>query len=172
MLTNSTTSSIKTLKGNTMPDKNVFISHYGKDDEHIGKLKALLRSKNYTLKNSSIDSTKSNNASNPDYIRELLRKRVQWAGTAIILIGPKTHTRPWVNWEISQAAKYGKRIVGVFINGAKEAPLPEEFKKFGDALIGWNTDRIIEAIEGRITNWENEDGSQRTTKWSIDGGTC
>ena len=54
-------------------EKNVFISHYGKDDEHIGKLKDLLGKKGYTLKNSSIDSTKPNEASNPEYIKSLLR---------------------------------------------------------------------------------------------------
>ena len=81
-------------------EKNVFISHFGKDDEHIGKLKELMQQKGYTLRNSSIDSTKPNDASNPDYIRQLLRDRIEWAGTTIVLIGPKTHTREWVDWEI------------------------------------------------------------------------
>ena len=42
--------------------KNVFISHFGKDDAHIGKLKDLLAKKGYTLRNSSIDSSKPNDA--------------------------------------------------------------------------------------------------------------
>ena len=86
-------------------EKNVFISHYGKNDEHIGKLKDLLGKKGYTLKNSSIDSTKPNEASNPEYIKSLLRSRIQWAGTTVVLIGPKTHTREWVNYEIEQSNK-------------------------------------------------------------------
>src|ERR1035437_5097644 len=94
--------------------KNVFISHYHKDDENIGKLKVLLSGKGYTIKNSSIDSTKPNQANNEEYIRRLIRMRINWAGTFICLIGPNTHTRPWVDWEIKQANKKGKRIVGVF----------------------------------------------------------
>jgi len=35
-------------------EKNVFISHYGKDDEHIGKLKDLLGKKGYTLKKAQL----------------------------------------------------------------------------------------------------------------------
>ncbi len=143
----------------TIREKNVFISHYGKDDEHIGNLKDLLREKNYILKNSSIDSTKSNDASNPEYIKSLLRSRIEWAGTTIVLIGPQTHTREWVDWEIEMSNKKGNRIVGVFINGASDSDVPEEFKKYGDALVGWQSARIIDAIEGKCSNFEKTDGS-------------
>jgi hypothetical protein len=61
--------------------KNVFISHYNKNDEHIQKLKNLLSTNNLQIKNSSIDSTKPNKASNEDYIKQLLRDRIKWAGT-------------------------------------------------------------------------------------------
>jgi hypothetical protein len=71
-------------------EKNVFISHYNKDDEHITNLKNLLQKKGYTIKNSSIDSTKPNQAKNPEYIKSLLRSRISWAGTTIVLVGPDT----------------------------------------------------------------------------------
>ncbi|MET0106058.1 MAG: TIR domain-containing protein [Sedimenticola sp.] len=152
--------------------KNVFISHYGKDDEHVGGLKDLLAQKGYTLKNSSIDSTKPNQANNEDYIRQLLRSRIDWAGTTIVLIGPQTHTREWVDWEIEQSEKAGNRIVGVYIEGATDADVPESFEKFGDALVGWQSDRVIDAIEGTCNNWEKTDGSERESKWSAPRSTC
>ena len=155
-----------------MPNKNVFISHYNRDDEHISKLKSLLEKRGYTLKNSSIDSTKPNQASNPDYIRQLLRDRISWAGTFVVLIGPRTHTREWVNWEIEQAAKQGKNIVGIFTNGASNSDVPESFERFGNSLVGWNTDRIIGAINGEIKNWENPDGTERESTWLITRGIC
>lgn len=154
-----------------MKEKNVFISHYGKDDEHIGKLKDLLSKKGYTIKNSSIDSTKPNRATNPEYIRRLLRLRIHWAGTFICLIGDKTHTREWVNWEIEQAAMKGKRIVGVYINGASEAEVPESFNLYGNALVGWTGDKIIEAIEGK-NNFEAPDGSPRVSPDGTFRSTC
>ncbi len=153
-------------------EKNVFISHYGQDDKQIGNLKNLLNDKGYTLKNSSIDSTKPNEAKNPDYISQLLRSRIQWAGTTIVLIGPKTHTRDWVNWEIDQSAKMGNRIVGVYIEGATDSKLPESFDKYGDALVGWNSKRAIDAIEGGCNNFENPDGSERQSKWNMERSEC
>ncbi len=146
--------------------KNVFISHFNKDEENIKKMQDLLASKGYVIKNSSIDSTKPNRANNDEYIRRLLRMRIQWAGTFICLIGPKTHTRPWVDWEIEQAFKKGKQIVGVYINGAKDSDVPENFEKYGNSLVGWDSNRIIGAIEGKLTNFENSSGSIRVPYWN------
>lgn len=155
-----------------MPSRNVFISHHGKDDGHIDELKSLLSKSGYALKNSSIDSTKPNEASNLEYIRQLLRDRIAWAKSFVVLIGPQTHERDWVNWEIEQAAKQGKRIVGIYIRGATDSVIPENFEKFGDALVGWNTDVIIGAIDGRVRNWETPDGTERNAKWIEQRGTC
>jgi hypothetical protein len=142
--------------------KNVFISHYGKDDEHVQALKAKLAERGYTIKNSSIDSTKKNNASNPEYIKRLLRLRIQWAGKFICLVGPKTHTRPWVDWEIEQAHKKGKQIMGIFTHGsASDSKLPDNLEKYRDQLVGWNFDKIIDGLESNSPHSENPDGSSR-----------
>jgi hypothetical protein len=146
--------------------KNVFISHFNEDEDHINRLKNLLSKNGYILRNSSIDSTKPNDAKNTEYIKKLLTSGIKWAGTTIILIGPKTHTRPWINWEIKQSLKQGNRIIGVFINGASDSDIPENFEKYGDALVGWISEKIIDAIEGRLNNWEKPDGTPREGQWS------
>ncbi len=153
-------------------EKNIFVSHYSKDEENIGKMKELLDSKGYVLKNSSIDSSKPNEAENPDYIKQMLHDRINWAGTFVCLIGPNTHTREWVDWEIEEANRQGKRIIGVYINGAQDSDIPENFEKYGDALVGWTAEKIIDAINGRINNWENTDGSPRPSKWNPPRGQC
>ena len=152
--------------------KNVFISHFGKDDKHIQKLKDLLNEKGYSLRNGSIDSSKPNDAKNEEYIKSLLRDGIKWAGTTVVLIGPETHTRWWVDWEIEQSNKQGNRVVGVYIEGASGSEVPENFKEFGDALVGWNSEKIIGAIEGRINNFENPDGTEHQGFWASSRGNC
>ena len=152
--------------------KNVFISHYGKDDDNVQGLKALLSKNGCTMKNSSIDSTKSNNASNPEYIKQLLRDRIKWSGTTIVLIGPSTHKRPWVDWEIQEANRQGKPIIGVFIQGAKDSDIPENFQKYGDALVGWDSGKIIDAINGKCNDFISADGNPWHGKYNIDRSTC
>jgi len=155
--------------------RNVFISHYGQDDHDVQNLKSLMDRNGYTLRNASIDSTKPNDATNEHYIKySLLKPGINWAGKLIVLIGEKTHTRPWVNWEIEQAQKLGTPIIGVYRNGLqqKDIQLPEAFEKFGNALVGWRGDRIINAIEGKINNFQNSDGTPYGSIWGTLRSTC
>ncbi|MCB0748179.1 MAG: TIR domain-containing protein [Ignavibacteriae bacterium] len=152
--------------------KNVFISHYSKDEKHIGRLKQILEKKGYHLKNSSIDSSKPNFAKNPEYVKRLLRMRIHWAGTFICLVGPKTHTREWVDWEIEQAHKKEKDIRGIYLKGAEESNVPDNFNKYGNSLVTWDTNKIIDSLEGKINNWEKPDGSPRDSYYKSIHGNC
>jgi hypothetical protein len=94
-------------------------------------------------------------------IQRLLRRKISWAGTVVTLIGKDTHSRPWVNWEIEQANKQGKRIVGVYAQGGTHADVPASLEKYASSICGWNSECIIQAIDGTDYPFENPDGSPR-----------
>ena len=140
---------------------NIFIPHYGEDEAYIPKLKNLLENSDFEVSDSSIVETDPNNANNPDYIKTLLRPKIDWAGTILVLIGPKTHERDWVNWEIDYANKHGdKRIIGVYIQGATDADVPEKLEEYGHACVAWNSDKLKAAIEGKNI-WHDSTGKIR-----------
>jgi hypothetical protein len=118
------------------------------------------------IRNSSIRAKPANQARldrgevSEETIRRLLRSKITWAGTVVVLIGRDTHSRPWVDWEIEEANRQGKRIVGVWAHGGQEADLPDNFKKYGNALVGWRAERILDGIDGTISNWEKPDGAE------------
>lgn len=156
-----------------MPENNelhVFVSHYHEDETNIQGMKNLLGA-NYCVKNSSVTSDKFNRASNPEYIKRLLRLRIHWAGQFICLIGPHTHESEWVDYEIRQAYKKGKPIIGVYINGASDADVPEALKEYADAIVGWRRESIINALNSTESSFENVDGSA-WTKVSSTRTTC
>jgi hypothetical protein len=139
--------------------KNVFISHVHEDDDGLGKTKDLLSNKGMVLRDGSINSEKPNEAKSPEYIKsQVLAPRINWAGTFITYITPHTKDSEWVEWEIEYAEKQGKRIVGIWAHGHKECEVPEALKKYADAVVPWNSEKIMAAIEGKLTNWENPDG--------------
>jgi hypothetical protein len=141
--------------------RHVFISHHHADDEQVNKLTKLLGKKSYDIRNSSIRAKPSNQAridakQIPERtLKRMLRMKMSWAGTVIVLIGKKTHQRPWVDWEIKKANELGKRIVGVYTHGGTEVDIPAAFEKYGDALVNWNSDSVIDAIEGKDSHFEN-----------------
>jgi hypothetical protein len=157
---------------------HAFISHYHKDDTHIDKLTNLLKSRGYDVRNSSIRANPDNQERlrkglvKEETIRRLLRMKISWAGKVIVLIGKDTHTRTWVNWEIEEAKKQGKHIVGVFAQGATEADVPAALKKYGSELVAWNADNIIAALEGTDAPFQKPDGSPAPTPVYTARSTC
>lgn len=146
--------------------KNVFISHHHKDDADVDKLTNLLCEKGYNIRNSSIRAKPANQERlkrglvKDEVIRRLLRMKISWAGTVIVIVGKETHERPWVNWEIEQAHRQGKKIVGVYEYGLKErVELPPALEKYGTSqVVGWDSNSIISAIEGAPL-FQNPDGT-------------
>ncbi|WP_296124315.1 TIR domain-containing protein [uncultured Bacteroides sp.] len=142
--------------------KNIFVSHYHMDEEGIKNLKTLL-SNDYCIKNFSVTSDKFNNAKNEDYIKYgYLKPLINQSSTLVCLIGPNTHDSKWVDWEIREAEKLGKQIIGVFIQGARDSDIPPALEEFADAIVGWNTDNIKKALSGE-SFFVKSDGSPRTS---------
>lgn len=140
--------------------KNIFISHVHKDDAGLSNLKGLLSKHGMSVRDGSINSDKPNNATSHNYIKtQILAPRIRWASALLVYISPETKNSEWVNWEIEYAAKLGKRIIGVWENGAKECNIPVALDNYADAVVGWRGTVIIDAINGKINNWENSDGS-------------
>lgn len=144
--------------------KNVFVSHYHEDAVKIEDFKSLIGKHGINMRDSSIYESKlKNDAHNEQYIKyDLIKPQIQWAGTVVVLIGKDTAQSDYVNWEIKTAAEMGKRVIGVFLQGAKNENIPSELNEYGNGLVGWNGDRIVRAINGEDMPWENSDGSLRT----------
>ncbi len=153
--------------------KNVFVSHHHKDDSSVDGLTKMVAGKGYQLRNSSI-RVKPENQKRLDQkrvsdnaIKRLLRMKMRWASQVIVVIGKKTHTRDWVNWEIQAAHDLGKPIIGVFEDGLKEkVKIPENLEKYATSRVGWRAASIISALEGE-SQFEEPDG---TPSPKIDGG--
>lgn len=147
--------------------KHVFISHHHADDSGVDKLTGLLGRKGYEIRNSSIRAKPANQRRleqgkvSDRAIRRLLRMKMNWASTVVVLIGKQTHSRPWVDWEIKKAMELGKRIVGVYERGGTQNDVPEALEDNADAMVNWSSDSIIDAIEGTSDPFENPDGTPR-----------
>lgn len=139
--------------------KNVFISHVHEDDTGLAKVKEILGNRGMSIRDSSINSSNPNNAKSEDYIKsQILTPQIKWAGTLVVYVSPKTKDSEWVNWEIEQAHKLGKRIVGVWAHGAKDCDLPEALNDYADAVVGWNGDSLVDAINGESDIWVCPEG--------------
>jgi hypothetical protein len=158
--------------------KHVFISHHHADDEHVTKLTDMLKRNGFELRNSSIRANPANQARldrgeiKDETIKRLLRMKMSWASTVVVLIGKETHNRPWVDWEIRKANELGKRIVGVYARGGTEADAPEALNDYESARVNWNSDSIIDAIEGTDNPFESPGGGERQPVHASSTSSC
>jgi len=158
--------------------RHVFISHHFADDVEVENLTKLLTRNGYDIRNSSIRVRAANQERlergevKDETIRRLLRMKISWASTVVVLIGKDTHTRRWVNWEIEQANKQGKRIVGVYVRGGTDADIPPALELYASAIVGWNSDNIMSAIDGTANSFQLPDGSSRPVAHTGTSVTC
>lgn len=157
--------------------RHLFISHHHQDDEHVSNLTKLLSVRGYDIRNSSVRMKPENQRRMDEkkvsdkVIERILRMKVSWASTTVVLIGKDTANRPWVNWEIDQANEHGKRIVGVYLRGGTEADIPPSLEDYGSAIVNWNTESIIKAIDGE-NNFQKPDGTPRSSANKGGSVTC
>lgn len=137
--------------------RHVFISHHHADDEAVTSMTRMLSRKGYDIRNSSIRAKPKNQERlekklvSENTIKRLLRMKMNWASTVIVLIGRNTAQRTWVDWEINQAMRQGKRIVGVYERGGTENDKPAALEQYASAIVSWNSNSIMSAVEGANT---------------------
>lgn len=140
---------------------NLFVSHLHEDDAQIENLRGLLSDRGMEIRDSSINSSRPNEAKDPEYIKhQILAPRIDWAGTMVVLISPETKDSEYVKWEIDYAAQTETRIVGVFTRGSAGTDMPEGLEDYADAIVNWSGDAVVEAIRGK-DEFRSPDGSAR-----------
>ena len=142
--------------------RNVFISHIHEDDEGVSEIKELLKKHGFIVRNYSITSEKFNKAKSPDYIKyHILAPHIQLCSALVVYISSDTICSKWVNWEVEYAHRIGKRVVGVWARGQRGCELPEALNNCADAIVGWNGDNIIKAIEGTLNGRSRNSNVQK-----------
>jgi len=153
--------------------KNIFISHVHEDDDLLPKLKDLIGRAGMTVRDGSINSDKPNEATSEEYIKcEILKPRIDWASTLVVLITKGTADSKWVNWEIECAVKQDKNVVGVYAPDASDADMPDALRECGDAaIVGWKGQDIVEAINGDLQGdnaWQDpQTGEPKGRQWPL-----
>ena len=78
-------------------------------------------------------------------IEEWIDKEMQKRSCVVVLIGEHTQGRKWINYEIKNAWKKGKGIVGIYIHGLKNAS-GEQANKGANPLADFCVDKKINYI--------------------------
>lgn len=127
-----------------MPEskRNVFVSFH-MNDEYA---KQLLISQ---AKNDKFDLEFINYAINEPFDEKWktqCAERIKQCSVVIVMIGKETHKREAVLWEINEAHRQGKRVIGVRIHRYEKHKIPGPLRNNRSKIINWDINKISEEL--------------------------
>lgn len=79
----------------------------------------------------------------------------------IVLVGLPMKELVEIESPILLARSVGKKVIGLWIPGAKSDAVPQVLETYGAALVPWDVEEICDAICGDKSNWVTADGETR-----------
>lgn len=106
------------------------------------------------------------NSQNTDYVMDQIRERcIADSSVQIVLIGPCTHSRRYIDWEIKRSLMCGNGLLGIHLPPSNPVYLPERFAA-NWAQDGSGYARFWEYPKNTIDlrNWIEESFEARTSR--------
>jgi hypothetical protein len=130
--------------------RTLFISHAWKYDEHYTKIVEWFDNASYfSWKNCSVPSDDKLPDKTKTGLRAGLTRQINPAQGVIILAGMYSAHSDWIDYEIQEAQRMGKIIIGVAPWGQERLPLNVQ-NAAGINMVGWNSASVIQAVRTLI----------------------
>lgn len=124
---------------------NIFISHAWKYDEHYSKVVGWLNDSDITWKNYSVPQHDPADANNTKKLKEALTAQINPTSAVLIIAGMYAAYSTWIDYEIDEAIRMGKTIVGIEPWGQER--IPKKIQDNATKMVGWNSTSVIKAIK-------------------------
>lgn len=125
--------------------RNVFISFNIHDEAQVNLLRHQAKDnefdiefRDYSVKEPFDEKWKTN-----------CKERIAQTSALICMIGENTAQREAVTWEIKEAYRQGKKVIGVRIHRDKNHPVPKPLLEHNATIVDWNLAKISKLLEDR-----------------------
>jgi len=129
-----------------MKEYNIFISHAWDYNDDYYRLENMLdNAEDFEWRNYSVPEHDAIDSDDDKELEDALRNQIRPASVVLITSGMYIPYRKWIQKEIDIAIDMEKPIIAVIPWGSQK--IPQEIEEVADAIAGWNTISIVEAIE-------------------------
>ncbi len=124
----------------------IFISHAWSYEEHYLTIEKWFNdTANFTWKNCSVPSTAALTDKTTAGLADGMTRQISPAQVVIILGGMYAAYSGWIDYEISEAKRMNKIIIGVKPWGQERVPIKVQEASICDP-VGWNSASVIQAV--------------------------
>lgn len=127
----------------------LFISHAWSYEHHYNQLVLWFNgASNFSWKNCSIPSTDGFTEKTSKALSEAMTRQISPAQGVIILAGMYAAHSDWIQYEIAEAVRMNKVIIGVRPWGAERVPV--SIQNAAAVMVNWQSASIIQAVRDYI----------------------
>ena len=124
---------------------HIFISHAWKYSDSYDTVKKWLdESKSIVYWNYSVPREDPLHSNNKTALKRDLTKQISPSNVVIIISGMYASHSEWIDYEIDEAVRMGKYIIGIRPWGQER--VPRKIQDNADIMVGWNASSLINAI--------------------------
>ena len=126
-------------------DYHILISHSWSYNNHYKTIKDWLDNTGYfKFSNYSVCCDKPLDTKTNDELKQALTNRISACSCVIVVSGMYTSYSKWIDYEIDEAIRFGKPIIGLRPWGQER--VPSKILNNATVMVGWIRDSLISAI--------------------------
>jgi hypothetical protein len=126
--------------------RNVFISFTNEDKPLVELLRGQAQNEDSTLNFNDWSLRAPFDSERADTIRQGIRERIRQSSVTLVYVSDHAAKSKWVNWEVEESVKLGKKVVGVY-QGENPPQLPPAIKKHRIRVIAWSHKGLAKALK-------------------------
>lgn len=124
---------------------HIFVSHAWKYDQAYNTVISWLDNSSIVYSNYSVPEHDPLDANNTPKLKSALTGQINPANIVIVIAGMYATYSTWIDYEIDEAVRMGKTIIGIKPWGQER--IPTKIQDNATELVGWNSSSLISAIK-------------------------
>lgn len=126
---------------------HVFISFAEEDLSDVNLLRGQAKNDKLDLQFDDYSVKEPYDSRKADYIKRKIREKIDHCSVTIVYLSDNTAQSRWVNWEVEESLKRGKRVIGVYKGDQPPAEVPPAFRENKCKIVRWEHAALMAAIE-------------------------
>lgn len=133
----------------SLKTRTIFISHAWRYSDHYNKIvKWLDDAPNFDWKNCSVPSDDALTDKTSKGLSGGMTRQISPSQCVIVLAGMYAAHSAWIDYEISEAVRMKKIIIGVEPWGQEKIPL--NVQNAATVIVGWNSASVVQAVRDYV----------------------
>lgn len=124
--------------GEKQGKKNVFISFSYEDIDYVNLLRAQAKNEKSPIEFNDWSVAEPFDSERAPYLKQKIGERINQSSQTVVYLSEHTPSSHWVNWEIEESLRRGKRVIGVFAGDTKPAKIPKSILDNKIKCVPWS----------------------------------